>query len=460
MRNLLSNHPVTRRNFLQGTSLTALGALLAACGQGGTAAKATELPATKAAKGEISELSILWENWGENYNKLMLNIGTAFETDNPDIKLKWDFPPEQATKFLTMVAAGTPPEVAFLRPQSMAQLAKKGTLIPMDSYMATGGYKRDDFVSPIYNASFYDGKLWAVPGGADYYALFWSKDVYKEAGLDPEKPPKSLDELIEHSKTILKKDENGEISRIGYTPSAWEITWWVFFFGGRFYDEATKKITFNEDPVVEVFQKVYDYIKFLDINKLAAFQKRPGMWEAGNPFSAKQATYTFDGFWAYDTMDKYSPDIDYGITTWPTKNGTEDELKNYFMQGWMVGIPKGTKHPDEAWRFLKYGFIDKSDVMGYSTLNGPCYKNVLPGFEAGVIKALGEKNRMTPYMNVFTKIATYASKAFPVIPVNQFYYDEITRIFDLIMRDQVSIKDGLNEVTKNVQTELDKAMQA
>jgi multiple sugar transport system substrate-binding protein len=453
-----TKQPISRRKFLKAAGISGAALILGACSPAAApnVSQATELPATKAASGKVTELSVQWENWGEIFDNLMVNIGTDFEKENADLKMKWDFPPDQATKFLTMAAAGTPPEIVFLRPNSMATLAKKNVLIPMDNLVDGAGYKREDFVTPIYNTSVLDGKLFAIPGAGDCYGLGWSKDIYKELGMDPEKPPATLDELIDHSKTILTKDNNGDITRLGYGPGANDLFYFIYFFGGRFYDEKTQKVVFNEEPIQEVFQKIYDYVKELDINKLAAFQKRPGLWEAGNAFSSKQAAFAFDGYWVYDPLDKYSPDIDYGFTTWPTKTGEED-LKNYYMNGWMVGIPKGTKFSGEAWRFIKYGFIDQAAKMGVDTLNNPAWKPALTDWETGARKALPEKNRMAPYLDVFVKIGNLATKNFPPLPVNQYYNDEISRIFDLILRDQVTIKEGLDEVTKNVQAELDKA---
>ena len=54
---------------------------------------------------------------------------------------------------------------------------------------------------------------------------------------------KTADELIEHSKKILKKDANGDIQVAGYIPSVGDYIRWAFLYGGQFYDEANKKIT-------------------------------------------------------------------------------------------------------------------------------------------------------------------------------------------------------------------------
>ncbi len=446
---------LSRRQFLQMSGVGLAGLALAACAAPGGA------PAAGGSQGaapstEAITLKVTNQNWGELYNGLMTKIGEDYTKSHPNVKIEWEFPQDWDTKLLTAVAGGTPPDATYTNLDRQATLASKNTFMALDDFIQTGGYKKEDFVSALYEASLYNGKLYALPGGADYITLFWSKDVYKAAGLDPEKPPKTADELIEHSKKILKKDANGDIQVAGYIPSVGDYIRWAFLYGGQFYDEANKKITANHPANVQALQWLADYVKLLDIDKLTAFSQRPGYSEAGNPFSTKQSSYLFNGFWAYEALDKYAPDIDYAITTWPTIKGTPDEMKNYQIGGWMYGIPTGTKHADASWQFLKYAFIDESAKMGYLTLNGPCYKPVFKAFEDGVKKQIGEKNRMSPYLDTFTTTGANGTKYWPVIEVNAFYNDEIRRIYDFVMRGQKTAQAGLDEVTQNVQAELDK----
>ena len=104
---------------------------------------------------------------------------------------------------------------------------------------------------------------------------------------------------------------------------------------------------------------------------MAAFTASLGdFWSPGNSFASKQTALRLDGYWTYDPLDAYAPDIDYGVGFWPTLNGTEEERKNYVIEGWMIGIPAGAPQPDGAWGFLKYGFVDNAWKMGCDTLNG------------------------------------------------------------------------------------------
>jgi multiple sugar transport system substrate-binding protein len=459
---------LSRRQLLRIGALSAGAGILAACGGAApaepgaaapTGAPAGDAPTSAPAEaGGAVTVSALNENWGEIYNNLMINISDDFTKANPDIAVEWDFNPDWTTKLTTLIAANTPPDSCIMRPGQLANLGAKGSLTDLGPLVQEAGLSRDDFVTPIYDSSVYDGKLYAIPGGADYVCMFYSKDVYRDAGLDPEKPPLTLDELLGHSKQILQKDANGDIQRMGYSPSAGHFVNWSFISGGKFYDPDNKKITANDPANVAVLEWMVNYVKELDVNKLAAFNQRPGTYEAGNAFSTKQAAHFFDGFWTFEALDQHSPDIDYGVAFWPTLKGTPDERKNYSISGWMYSLPTGAQHTDQAWKFVRYAFIDQAGKMGYLTLNGPCVKSQFQTWEDGMKQKLGNDNRMAPYLKVFTDTGAAAGNFFPIIPVQSFYNDELDRVYDLAVRGELTPQAALDEVTKNVQSELDKTL--
>jgi ABC-type glycerol-3-phosphate transport system substrate-binding protein len=126
------------------------------------------------------------------------------------------------------------------------------------------------------------------------------------------------------------------------------------------------------------------------------------------------------------------------------------------LGGWMVSIPAGAKNADAAWKFMNYAFVDEAAKMGYDTLNGPCVVKTYPDFIKGMTKILGENNRMSKYLEVFTKTGELGQKTWPVMRANAFYRDEETRIYDFITRGEKTPEEGLKEVTTNVQAEYDK----
>ena len=101
-----------------------------------------------------------------------------------------------------------------------------------DSWMP--GFLKEDMLEPVADAKakawldavspeirtlsdFGGGRMWGyVQYGIDVYGLTWNKDQFREAGLDPEKPPKTWDEFREYAKKLVKRDAQGNITRVGY----------------------------------------------------------------------------------------------------------------------------------------------------------------------------------------------------------------------------------------------------
>jgi len=454
---------VSRRDFIKATAIGAGGAFLASCAPAATPTAQVVVPPATAAGGAAPPVTIevLWENWGELFNKKMSSIGDAFTKDAaPNITVKWDFAENNKEKLLASVAAGTPPDATITSYIENATYAAKGTFMPLDDLLAEAGLGQKDFVPGMWDTSIWEGKLYAIPGGADAKFLVYSKDVYRDAGLDPEAPPKTVDEFREHALKILKKDAQGNIERLGYAPIATDMRYWVPLWGGDWYDPATKKVTANSPKVVEAWQWVLDYANEIGLDKVTAWMDaNPGIQSEASPFCVKKEAFFSDGWWVYDTLDTFAPKIDYGVAAWPTLHGIPEERKNWVIQGWMLAIPKGSKHVNEAWQFIKYGFVDQAWAMACRSLNGIS----VPGQMAQMSKCvkeeiLGTTNRMVPYFDIYNEMLSLGTKHWPVMTASAFYWDEMKRIYDFVIRGQKQVKEALDELTESVQKELDKGV--
>ena len=473
---------VSRRQILKWGSLGASTALLAACApqvvtQQVEVTRQVEVEVTRqvevektvevekkvevqvTAAPEAATLNVLWANWGDLYNGLMENVGVNYTATNPNVTVKWEFNQEWKAKLLTMIAAGTPPDMNYVNLMTNSSLANEGALLPLDSYMVLTGLKREDFITAQWDASMWDGKLYACPGGADFLALFYNEDVMVDAGLDPKKPPASADEFIQQSLAILQKDSSGTITRLGWSPDAYQYKQWGFLFGGEWYDYRNQKVTADNPANIEALNWIKSYVDKLDPDQLTAFtSSQPGFYSPGNTFATKKSGYQYDGFWAYDALDQYAPDIKYGVGFYPTKTGKPEERKDYWIQGWMVAMPANGKQPDATWDFLSYGFVDEAWKTGCDTLNGNCVIAQMPKFEECLATKLGPENRITPYLNVFADTGLIGTKFWPAMPVNALYDEEVTRAYDFVIRGEKTAEQALAEVNQTVQAELDKVL--
>ncbi len=468
-------YSLSRRAFLRTGALGASAVVLAAC-QPKTVEvekvvketvvveqKVTEVQTVVAtAAPQARTVKVWWEDWGQVYNDLMKPIGNSYMEEHPGVTVEWSFLPQWREKFLTALAAGDVPDATIVRPADLAGLAHDGAFLPLDAYFVQTGLKREDFVVAMYDSCEWDGKLYALPGGADFNDMYYNKDVFKDVGLDPEKPPVTLDELVEQSLKILKVDSNGAIERLGWAPGGWDFfTWLAYLFGGEWYDAQQRKILANHPKNVECLEWLKAYVDKLDVNQLAAFnQSLPDFWSPGNSFGSKKTAFRWDGYWTYETLDQYAPNIDYGICLTPTLKGTPEERVNYSVGGWLVGIPSLTKVSEVGWDFLNYGWVKMAWKMGCETLNGCCVMAQMDQYQKCVMDKLGPQNRMTPYFHVFVEHGKAATRFPPVTPVTTKLGDEVVRAYDFVVRGEKPAKAALDEVTDTVQKELDKTLGA
>mgnify|MGYP003694417483 CR=1 FL=1 len=96
-----------------------------------------------------------------------------------------------------------------------------------------------------------DGKYYALPTAVRSLALFWNKTLFKEAGLDPERPPATLDELVDYAKKLTKRSPNGDLLQAGLTIDMggqdhhWLREVLIRQFGGAPYSANNKTVAYN-----------------------------------------------------------------------------------------------------------------------------------------------------------------------------------------------------------------------
>lgn len=168
-----------------------------------------------------------------------MNLAKDFEAVFPHIKVDYQFIPKWEEKLLTSVAGGDPPDTTYTNWVAQGNLAFLGVFQPLDSFAKLAGVTRDQYIASMWDSSTYQGRLYALPGGADFVAIFRNQDMYEEVGLD--EGAATQDELIEHS-LKLQSSEGAKITRIGWHPS-WRREIMGFLNGGEYWDEGTQSVT-------------------------------------------------------------------------------------------------------------------------------------------------------------------------------------------------------------------------
>lgn len=377
----------------------------------------------------------------DNLNKVV----KAFEEKNPTIKMKLVYTESSEgsdQKLLTAVAGGNPPDVALFDRFKVGTWAAQDSLTDLSSMAAESGIRKEMYYPFAWEESSYQGKLYAMPMDTDSRLLFYNKDHFKEVGLDPNKPPQTIAELEAASEKLTIK-EGKRFKRIGFIPwysQGWLYTWgWAF--GGEFQDAATGKITANDPKVVEALQWMTDFGKKYNVEDIAGFTSAAGTEEM-DPFISGQVSMKISGNFTVKGIEKFKPDLNYGVAPIPTPTGTNFTT---WSGGGSAIIPRGAKNVAAAWKFLE--FLGKEE--GQTLLNADSQISVIDS----VNDKYGYKD--DPIMKEFINILPNSHNR-PVIPEGQLLWNELASATEKATRGNGTPKENLDRVTETINKALEK----
>ncbi|KRD68097.1 ABC transporter substrate-binding protein [Ensifer sp. ENS10] len=205
----------------------------------------------KAADQEIS-----WIYCGDTMDAVHAKYIKQWEEKNPG----WKVTPEVVgwaqcqDKATTLAAAGTPVAMAYVGSRTLKEFAQNELIVPVPM---TDEEKKSYYPNIVDTVTF-DDNQWGVPIAFSTKALYWNKDLFKQAGLDPEKPPKTWAEEIEYAKAI--KEKTG-IAGYGLPAKTFDNTMhqfmhWVYTNNGKVIDGD--KVVIDSPQVLAALQAYKD----------------------------------------------------------------------------------------------------------------------------------------------------------------------------------------------------------
>lgn len=385
-----------------------------------------------------------WHGSTDVEQEALEEIVKAFNEQQSDVTVEAVYIAQQGEgqneKLLAAIAGGNPPDVAYFDRFEVGSWAAQGSLTDLTEYADQDNIEDNDYYEYAINEAKYEGKLYGLPMDTDARLLFYNKDHFKEAGLDPENPPKKIAELEEVAEKLTIKKGN-RFERIGFIPwygQGWMYTWgWVF--GGEFYDEDTGQVTADDPKIVESLQWMTDYAQEYGIENLTAFTDSAGSG-AESPFLTGQISMVVTVPSMVGSIKKYKPDLNYGVAPIPTPTG--DHFTTW-AGGWSFVIPKGAQNEEAAWEFMKFAAGPAGQKI-YSEKTG----------NLASIKAINDElHTDDPIMKAFVDILPQTRHR-PVISEGSLLWNELVQARDLAIRE----KDTPENLLKAVSDKVNKAL--
>lgn len=308
--------------------------------------------------------------WESTFVKPLMN--PVFEELNPEIKVKHEVAPwDQLTeKYMSAVAARTMPDVGMMSNQcNYSGIAAAGALRPLDEYTEEWNGKTD-IPQSFWDPYTWKGKIYGLPWFADISIMFYRKDILKEAGYPEPSPTQAIswDEVIRMSKKLTADtDGDGTVDRWTFDMGdleplmySWPVFWWQF--GGGIMNEDRTEVTVNNEQGLKAGQFIYDLV--YTHNVLPTPEKRG---KTGQPilFIQGNSVMTWaEGWWLNHIPKKGGPKIK---GKWSTGIFPQIDPENPAAHGvaMALGMGANTKHPDEAWKYMKFMLDPTMQMLFY-----------------------------------------------------------------------------------------------
>jgi multiple sugar transport system substrate-binding protein len=316
--------------------------VLAACGGG--------------AEAEQKVLRV-WIQWGDNPQQ----IQELFDkyTAETGIKVEVTAPIED-DKVLPALTGSNPPDILVLSGGDAAKsFYKEGLVDELSSAIKAGNIDMADMYEAPLSQCKQGDLIVCLPWGTDAYALFWNKDLFEAAGLDPEKPPSTMEELVEYAEKLTVVDADGSIKQVGFIPDhSWSHTdLYVRNLGGFWYNDDGSALTVNSQPMIDALTWQQQFYTKYGVENIQAFSS--GFGEYGSPdapFYAGKVAMMVEGEWQVgpNFIPALKPELNYGVVAFPPPADHPERAGTIVNQGTAVVIPSGAADKDASAKLLAW----------------------------------------------------------------------------------------------------------
>lgn len=283
-------------------------------------------------------------------SKAVAEIIRQFEAQNPGVKVKptvfaWN---QIGLAMMKAGQAGRVPDVTMLNSGRVQRIVAAGYLNPLDPYLEKSGTRDDYILMP--NSIGKDKKIYGVPYEVRALGFLYRSDLLKKMGVGT---PKNFDEIVQSARKMREMQGANFVGiGIGFDPKADSAEKFfipaVAALGGKLLnDDGSANFAIPE--ALKVMNILHDMVKDktlpLDVAMVGPDPIRT-LVEAG-----RTGFYFQGSHWLLTLRSKMAADATLDFMP-VTKIGT-DGVQPVFVEGWNLGIPKGAKEPDLAWKLIE-----------------------------------------------------------------------------------------------------------
>lgn len=391
-----------------------------------------------------------WHVWSEKDSGPIEATVEAFNKSQDRIKVKV-LGNQDATKQLTAISGGNPPDVALTFWNNIGPWADAGAVLELDSYFSKDNFDIGSVVPAAMERMKVGDKYYGVPFTMSMAnTLMYNKQAFQEAGLT--EPPETLDQLLDYAQKLTKKDGSGNLTNIGFLPDyPWiDNVFWPVIFGGSWVDDSGKVTPNRKENVasIEYQRKFYELYGNDAVGKF-----KSGLGQRGtpqDPMLTGQIAMIIG--WEYNFTEERTADGPIGIAPFPYPADRPDLKGSGMVSPRGVFIPKKAKHPDEAWEFLKYLMsVDTQVAFAQESKVIPTVKKALDD------ERLTKNEELRTMWDFYERAKSENLQGFPNnVYINQ-YLQALSEETEKALKGQSSAQEAMDKVAEKIQPLADKA---
>jgi multiple sugar transport system permease protein len=382
-------------------------------------------------------------------------------------------------KLMTSVAGRVPPDVVRQDRFTIGDWAARDAFRCLDGLIARDRLRPDDFYHACWQEAVYKGRAYAIPHGTDDRALYWNRTLFRRAGLDPDKPPRTWEELLRYAKLLTKRRRDGSFEQIGFIPNYGNS--WLYLYswqmGGEFMSPDGRTCTLDNPRTRKSLQWMVDVYDALGGADAVSAFSATFLGEEMDPFFTGKVAMKIDGNWVLNNIARWAPKLDFDVAPAPipaSRLRAEPPFDNgepayiTWSGGFSLAIPRGAPHVEQAWEFIKWmtspeGVLIANRVQrGYNlSIGRPFVPNMSANMRAdeAVFKRFAPRAaKFREPLRLFMDLMR-VSKFRPVTFVGQRLWDEHVRAFETAIYHKKDPATALRDGRAVVQRELDKVFE-
>ena len=327
----------------------------------------------------------VWVTWGDTPEQLQTLFERFSQLEGQSVQITTQV---REDDLLDALNSAQPPDLVILSSnQAIQTYADESLIETLDIWIETSGINLDDiYPVPLAQCVSPENTIQCLPWGGDVFALYWNKDLFEAAGLDPESPPQTMEELTQYAQALSEVDGEGNPTRMGFMPdfSRSHSDLYARMLGGSWLSPDGSQVTANSLSVIAALKwqaQFFDGYPPAGMKKFAfsvngfinsshpehggarlncqqCHRAKPGKENKipDHSFYDGKVAMMVAGQWqegaAY--IPHFKPDLNYGVAAFPPPAEHPEGAETTIVQGPVVAIPSGAVDQDAAAQLLAW----------------------------------------------------------------------------------------------------------